>query len=1092
MSACLIALLPMLLRAAGEDTPYTPDPNIEQAIEQTAQADKAEALNAIERLAGFGPSAAQALKWHLYNETSPSRRIRWSELLARCGQGRIGYRVTMELQPDGSGVLTLSSDRALLADCARQHARNMRQSEPVYNDEALRWNPYSKVELLKFLPDDVKFLEAHVEPRGEAMDASGMLAFKSFDSLTEFADHFDLGGYQMLSGATLTDNASGVRTLRYKKTEEQDQKRFQDFLLMFHDVKWEFVLDFKGQVLSSNASRREGTKQIWTFNCHQMLTGSAMLEMSYDAMRQSPRPQGTGDKAPASTPAIGAVTAVTGNSDAGNNAPVAIPAQKVIRARVYNLNLTRAEMKTRGKELREKGYVIELDGRQSLPRGTALQYQWLQTSGTDLALSVAALAEPKVGFVIRQPGVYRFELTVSSNGVTSKPSEVKIVVDTDGAGLDAAVPPAEVKSAPTEKPETGAIKSVEKVLPPDTAAIKPPPVEPPPIKPVEPPIEKPVVVVKPIERKVETTQKPAPPPIEEVVQAKPLVKAPPVPEKDPAVTQEVKTVDPVVKAVTPLVKNDPAPVAPPPNTKVKKPDEPAPPEAVKTTDVKPDPDKAKALYADGQKLLKAFKYTEAKTILTQAAALNPNDNDIQFDLAVALMESDNLPEAITKFQAVAVATSNVEAVMNIGHCHSRSGNLREAQTWYQRGASMGGEKVYWESKWQFGNNYIKRKDFETALETLASAEKTAARANVKDPRLLRDMAIALHAAHQDQEAQKRLDDLQGLGYTADPTLVSEVKQGGGKSSVVAAIPPVEKIDTIAKSTPPPIAEIKKDPATQALVENVSKITQAVKNTSKEPEKADPLRTDDPSQIKAAVAAIASNPVTAVKPVEPETKNTATPANNTKNVVNPADPQTTPKQVDPVVVNLTKPVAPKPVPHKKAELPPAKKPLPPIPEDFDTAMTAGKRAYEEGLKFSETKTEDSMQKASDSWNEAEAMYRSAWTAKPGDETVVAAFQELANHIGAIALVKNPVVKAKARGLVVLDAEASIVPKISKEHPLYCVWNQVAGEDLNQRPENLNQKKVGLVIPRPGIYKFELAVSDGIRGGNPVTVTVEVSE
>jgi hypothetical protein len=118
-----------------------------------------------------------------------------------------------------------------------------------------------------------------------------------------------------------------------------------------------------------------------------------------------------------------------------------------------------------------------------------------------------------------------------------------------------------------------------------------------------------------------------------------------------------------------------------------------------------------------------------------------------------------------------------------------------------------------------------------------------------------------------------------------------------------------------------------------------------------------------------------------------------------------------------------------------------------------------------------------------------MYRGAWNQKPADEAVVAAFKDLSKHVGAIALVRSTTVRSKVKGLVVLDAEPSIV---SKDRQMYCVWEQVAGEDLGLRPENLAQKKVGVRITRPGTYKFDLAVSDGVRGGNPVSVTVEVVE
>jgi hypothetical protein len=135
------------------------------------------------------------------------------------------------------------------------------------------------------------------------------------------------------------------------------------------------------------------------------------------------------------------------------------------------------------------------------------------------------------------------------------------------------------------------------------------------------------------------------------------------------------------------------------------------------------------------------------------------------------------------------------------------------------------------------------------------------------------------------------------------------------------------------------------------------------------------------------------------------------------------------------------------------------------------------------------SEETKQKAQQFWDEAEAMLRGAWALKPANEDVIAAFQDLAKHAGPIALVRAAVVRAKPNGLVVLDAEPSI---IVKDKPFYCVWEQVDGEDLCLRPENMAQKKVGIRIKKVGTYKFEIAVSDGVRGGNPLSVVVEVSE
>ena len=1048
----LLLALASRIHAANEPPVYTPDSKIEQTIEQTAQADKTAAQEAVVRLAGFGTEGEQALQWHLLKETSTLGRMRYAELLARCAPGKVGYRVMLDLKPDGTGNLTLWSDRALLAACGKKYARILGQPEPVFNDEALRFNPYSKVELIKNLGEGIKFLEAHVEQRGQSIEATGLLAFKAFDALSDFAEHFDVGGYQMLYGTSLTDSPSGQRTYRFKKAVEQDPQRYQEFLLLFHDVKWEFVLTFGGQVQKSNATAADGNKLTWSFNCYQMLNGNALMEMSYDAGTQAPRSAARNDS--------GSILPMA------DNQPVAVPSQKAIMAKVYNLVLTADELRARSKDLREQGYVIVLDGHESRPAGAALQYQWVQTSGLDLALPVAKLAAQKVSFVIRQAGEYHFNLTVALNGVSSKPADVRVIVElapppgvnspsvTYSHPSDAAAntPPNSTANAQQPLPANPGFSSApDKVV----STPKPPtPISAPPVAPVE---------------KIKTVET-APPPRSPPAQNPGNTQAPVAARTDTPATAKVEA--PKV-AAPPLPPKTEAPATAQDATS------PSPAGTVKP--LPSDPVKAKELHAKAVTLMKAGQYPDAKGLLNNAVALNPSDMECQFDLALAQMESGDLSEALSKFEEVQAATNDPKAIMNVGHCYSRSGRLREAGAWYRRGTEIGKEQVAWEPEWQLGNNYLRENDFSGALDRLTAAEKSADAANVKDYRLLRDLAVAFHGVHQDQEAAKRLSALQALGYTPDPKLLSEVAKGTGEvnpAAQVAKVPstptdpgpqnPAKEIVPIkVETSKPPAVAVSKGP--QPNKENV--------NAVKAPEPLKPLvSNDEPKHIDAPEKPAKTIPTVSEQKPDPRV------AVVRKPVLNPiSDPA---KVVMPVPV----PVEPKKKKPDPKPLPP-KKPLPPIPNNFDDAMAAGKRAYDTGVKFSEQKTEDALLKANDNWDEAEAMFRGAWARKPGDEEVLKAFQDLSKYTGAIALVKDPLVKAKIRGLVVLDAEASIVPK---DRPLYCVWVQVAGEDLTLRPENLTQKKLGLRITNPGTYKFELAVSDGQRGGNPVTVTVVVEE
>ena len=953
--------------AAGEPA-YAPEADLEKLIQQTASRDKSVVQKAIEQLAATGDRGTRALNWHLFQETTAAGAVRWAELLARCGRGRTGYRVLLELQPEGAGTLTLSSDRALLADCGKRYARINRQPEPNFSDEDLKHNPYSKAELLKHLNDSVKFLEARVEPRGQAIDAIGILSFKNFDAFTAFADSFDADAYNMLAGTTLTDSG-GLRTLSYRALAEEDRKQYERNLLLFHNIVWEYVLDLKTKVVRSNAHRTEGTRLIWSFNCYQMLTGQAQVSVSFDNTGLSPR-AATRD------------TALPLPSVANGNQPTAVVTHPVIRAKVCKT----APQGPRKKEiLREQNQLVELDGSGSLPPGN-LQYQWTQTAGPDLNLSPQQMARPDVSLIIKEAGEYRFELIVSLNGVHSRPAEVKVYIEDDT--------PAAPVSVAEKQPET------------------PRPVAPAPIT-------------------------PAP---------------------------EAPKVEPVKVAVAPQPAA--APAAPPQNPETPKPAGPV------------DAGKAKELHAQGEALLKQFKFAEAKAKLTEALALNPEDRQCAFDLGLALMECGEYQAAISKFEDSANA-KNAKAIMNIGHCFARLKNLQEAARWYKRGAQIGKGAVEWEARWQMGHASLKDKDYKDALMLLTEAERSATQANVKDPRLLYDLAQAYQGSGKTEEARTALASLRALGYTPEPAVAEAIEKGG--AALVASPEPETKVAAV----PPPEAK-KPQPAPEPV----------------RPQPVKPIDKNAPAAVVDlnALPPPPVNPEPKVEPKAPEPKpETKAPEPKVAEVKKPEPPKADPPpaKVEPAIPKQpeTPPAVAAP---KKTESKPAKKepkvviprkPMPPIPADYDQAFAAGKRAHQEGQNLLALNTDESRQLASHSFDEAEAMYRGALKARPNDEAVLAAFKELSKHVGAIAVVRSTHVKAKVRGLVVLDAELSIV---APGRPLYCVWEQVEGEDLGLRPENMAQKKVGIRIPQPGIYAFEVAVSDGSRGGTPVRVTVEVVE
>ena len=952
---------------------YTPDPEIERLIEQTADKDKSLAQKAVTRLVALGSATERALNWHFQKETTPVAKIRWARLLAQCVRGKIGYRVTLELQPDGSGNLTLWSDRAVLAECQKRYERMMGRPEPTITEDDIRRNPYSKIELLKHMRDGVKYLEGRVESFASSLSQAeqrdgesrkngiaviGMLSFSNFDAFSEFAESFDSGGYQMLSGSSLTDSETGMRTFRYKKLSEHDRKKLQEYVLLYYDVRWEFNLDFKGRISRNNAAKTDGSKLIWSFNCQQMLTGEALVEVNFDAAHLPRRPASSEDHA-LNLPAV--IQA---------DQPIAVVSQKLIHVKAC-----KASTGQTAKELYAQRMIVDLDGRDSLPPGPALKYQWAQTFGADINQPSEALAKPRVWLKIHDKGEYRFELTVSLNGTRSKPVEVKVVVE-DNVG--------------------DAVATVQK---------NPAPVIP--LEKVEPPVK--------------------------------------------TVLEETKVPNPEIKS-----------------------------SSVKATGPAVDTTKdTQELRQQGTQYLKAFQYAEAKTVLSQALAQNPKDMDCAFDLGVALMESGEIPLAIIKFEEVATVTNDAKALMNIGHCYSRCNSLDEARMWYRRGTQTGKDQVAWEPLWQLGNNQLRNKDYASALKLFVDAESMAVKAHVKDPRLLRDLAVAFHGCQQDGEAAKRIQELRELGYTPNPQLSAEVQ----------------------KLTPPPIPPIPEAVPINSPVLLIQPNKQSEKMTTTEEVKMTSGTATSP--VKPAEC-IELSPPGSVQPVSHKTEPTGKILQNTPATAPPIETVAPVVEEKHAVPGKIEKVDSKPIPRV---------PLPPVPEDFNEAMAAGKRAFEAGvleMKKAAKAAEETGDKnrkltgdvtkrtvpreARRYWDEAEAMFRGAWTQKPGDADVHKAFQDLAQHAGAIALVQNTYVRSKTKGLVVLDAEASVAPKDEKGvlKSLYFVWEQTEGNDLNLRAENLVQKKVGIRISKPGIYKFELAVSDGVHGGNPVTVTVEVFE
>ena len=525
----------------------------------------------------------------------------------------------------------------------------------------------------------------------------------------------------------------------------------------------------------------------------------------------------------------------------------------------------------------------------------------------------------------------------------------------------------------------------------------------------------------------------------------------------------------------------------------------------------------------GLALMKAGKYAAAVETFKRANQAQPNE-EVQVQQGIAMLYAAEKADgynrtgtfdALTLFEEIlAKNPKNVTAIMYYGHAQARMENMQQAVQIYREGAKLGGDAVRWESMWQLGNKSNKGKDYEMAITMLKDAEETANKAKVKDVRLERDFAVAYHGAKRDDEALKRANNVLALGYALDPQLAAELKL-----SNVTPVVPIAPVAAIPITRAEPKESDVKPVASKANdsgKSDMEKRFDALANGSGHVAAADKIKTEAvpvpapvlpvlPLEPKTSIAKIAQpippvpieselpkhTDVASVPPVTPEIKKVPEP-------VKPAAVKTVAQleeEARKIMGGASGAAAAKPVKPLQLDIKPARKlnKLPPVPEQYDAAMSAALRALDRGVKLAGQKDEALKTQVQDAWDEAEAMLRGAWNTKPAnkDAEVLEQFTALSTHVGAIALVSSQNVSAKKNGLVILNAEPSslIFPK---DKQLFYAWEQIEGPELDLRRENLTSKKLGLRIKDPGVYKFELVVSDGVRGGNPVTVTVEVRD
>jgi hypothetical protein len=86
---------------------------------------------AMKKLTALGQKAEEPLNARLNAARDSKSREAFANLIARVCPGRVGYRVTLDLNPDSSGFLTLESDRTAILEGAQKFNRRRQTAAPL-------------------------------------------------------------------------------------------------------------------------------------------------------------------------------------------------------------------------------------------------------------------------------------------------------------------------------------------------------------------------------------------------------------------------------------------------------------------------------------------------------------------------------------------------------------------------------------------------------------------------------------------------------------------------------------------------------------------------------------------------------------------------------------------------------------------------------------------------------------------------------------------------------------------------------------------------------------------------------------------------
>lgn len=179
----------------------------------------------------------------------------------------------------------------------------------------------------------------------------------------------------------------------------------------------------------------------------------------------------------------------------------------------------------------------------------------------------------------------------------------------------------------------------------------------------------------------------------------------------------------------------------------------------------------------GLELMKRGEFRSAQGQFVEAINKDPAVPDYRNNMGLSLMEQGRYLDAMEYFEETTGIDADLpQPYMNIGRCYSRMGKSIEAQSYYKKALEKDKEGKLWELSWMIGKEYMKRSEWQLAIEYLDQAHAKAEKVRFRDPRLYNDRAITHYGLDQYHSAWKSLMDVRTLGYEPNPGFVEKVRK----------------------------------------------------------------------------------------------------------------------------------------------------------------------------------------------------------------------------------------------------------------------------------------------------------------------------